>query len=697
MSAFPTTPIHSSDWTPFKNQPHIIKSAWNRSFWNRKQVRIRIETSGELSIQVITQPIFARIASTVLKFLSRGKIKSFGKKVVSFTQPGYSLPKLEIPLSEKKEKAVFDLQIGNLALTFLPSYQRLNELGTALCDYALQYSSDSQVMEKVLALHLEIVNLQLSLTQDFQSDVSPVELYKKIQTFETQSQIACERYPLLLKECIETPKKTKETGEFTQNESLATSPDSIELEERLIDPLASRESEKIDHPPIQTRPSEVTSSPKHIYSQLLSDVQSEIQDLKDRGQLTSAAWLHNEMETIVAIQNVKGEETHALTEAIESLENALDSVEKNVSFISQLADLPADSPLETTLKRYTIQEIQESLVHFRTQLNEQEKKLFSFLTKNPKNPWLLALKAFFTEAHSKALSLADFHDSFESWIPGLQTGRHYLNNWLGNHDPLKRLSTLDRYDLVKHHDSVQKFCQHTLAFLQKETHLEKIFELQQAYDKSIAQVEEESVNLLKQGQYLHLAHLQKTQKTQTALVAKAFSSISSSRQAFQYAQTLQAAQTTFAEVIHHIHETGEISPIKQLVELKKLGSPHYFTLHQLMVKNGQTQLSAYIFILNRYQKMLNQVIPILKEQQNESWEQLTHLSSRISLKITEATSLTTNDVVRSHVWQIFSSPVPLNDLSPAQLQSYLEKIMEISQHGISEITEDAAKAGFKFN
>lgn len=195
-SAAPIYP-NALDSTPFKRDQTIIKSSWSNSIWNRKQVRIRVEDSGELSIQVVAQNTFARLTSTLLQFFSCGRIKSFGKKVVSLTQPGYLVPNLDVPLSEKTQKDILDIQTKKLALTLLSSCKRLNQLGEKLCRDALSQTEDPAIMEKVLQMNQEILDMQLPLTQQFQQDISPEDLYKNIQAFEAKAQTICEQYPLI--------------------------------------------------------------------------------------------------------------------------------------------------------------------------------------------------------------------------------------------------------------------------------------------------------------------------------------------------------------------------------------------------------------------------------------------------------------------------------------------------------------------
>ena len=723
---------------PFKADHAMIKSEWKSSIWNRKQVRILVETSGELSIQTIAQNTFSRIASFLLKSFCCGRFKSLGKKVESYTSSGYILPSdLAVPLSEKKKKDLFDLQCGHLALLFLPSHKSLNDLGSQLYDYAFSQNGDTEVTARVMKRHQEILDFQLALVSERQKDILPAELYKKFQAFEAQTQMLCQQYPSLIKELIEEKKQAKVRTALEPQESLLTSkkelilpqkapvslvtaPPSTQasIQEKTLPQetstsslLREKEEEKFggDHEEPQSLAAEIktqvtiaTSFPeaplssKQKYLELLNSAKQRVSDLRNSLQFISADWLEHQIEKELARSYFLEEEGH-LKAALEALEDAIDSSEENISYVAQLLALPKDSPNEQMLKDKIITDIRDQLREFAKTLKAKKEDIRQLLKHSKENPWHLALNQFFEMTHSHAEKLGYFHNSFESWIPGFQTAMVLINPWIGNKDPLLKLETLDRKDLAKHHAFVEHSCKAALNFLESETHCADILKWRPYYDQVDLLATTKYQQLEEDGQYLNLALLENLQKKQREILNKALSSLSNSFKTLEYAQALQTAFELIQQQLHEIETHSEIDPLEQLLALKKLSSPYYDSLHSRLVNNAKTQLKAYTDILSHYKTMLAATILVLAERKSNILNTLSAIDEKIAEKINEANALTTDYVTRLHVWQIYSSQIPLNTLPPAKLKEYLDTVSQLVQAGITEISYAAAEAGFKFD
>lgn len=767
--------LDTSQWAPFKKDENTIKSQWNSSLWNRKQIRIRIGSSGELSIQTVAQNTFARLASALLKFFSCGHIKSFGKKVVDFSQPGYLLPKLDVPISEQKQQAILDLQCGHLVLTLLPSQKRLHDLGTQLCNAVLDQEENAEVNEKVLSMHQEILDLQLPLIQDLQKGISPHELHIKLQAFEAQANLMCEQYPKLLLDFIEESRQKGQEKKLKQEEETVPHPtaepttppvqepvtstplEPVETEIPIVametelsltptetetptltisteEPILSTEEplpyseeptltdpsislpedlpsvpntpikEQVSQPeiPISETPASIPSvtvplTPKETYLNLLKFAEDHVADLKKRYQFTSANWLQEEINAVTEQSPELSDDAKTLKSAIEALEDALDSTEENTSPLNQLLALPLNSADEQPLKDLVIADIRQSIQKFTETFKAQENAIRELLKNTKDCPWHKSLNAFFEKTTLTVGTLAHSHDNFESWIPGVQAGKHLINAWTSNQDSMQTLETLDKNTLAQHHASVERSCSTALQFLENETLVTKNLKLLAEYQEVRAVIDTKIPQLKQEGQYLHVEHLESLHKQHAAIIQKLSSSLSSAAQASKYAAALEAASLALKKQLGEIETIGDIASLQQLTALSSLSSKYYEVLHQRLVENARTQLNAYIDLLKTYQNMLNTVIPVMQEQNNQLLDQVIAIRNKVTTKMAEATSLTTDYTVRLHLWQIFSQQVPLSQLPPNKLYAYLENVTKVVDQGLFEVNEDAALAGFKFD
>lgn len=403
----------------FTKEPTVIKSDWKYSIWNRKQLRIKVTSSGELAVQTVAQNTLARLASKLLKFFSCNFLKSIGKRVESFTFAGYVLPAdLSVPLSAQKQKDLMEIQSQQLALGFLPAHKRLSNLGSELIEMALQdpEKCGQAVRQKILNMCQEILDFQLSCTEELQKDLSPAELYAISQKHEKQAEIFCKEFPIALKDFIEKNQEIKE---------------------------------------IQTP--EIEDFSKEKFLELFTLAKARIADLKDRLQLSAADWLERGIEKII-------EKDLPLKLAIESLEDALDCVEDDAKFAEQLRVLPIDSPYEQQLKNLVISEIRETLVNFGKTIDAKEKEIERLSQSSTTTPWQEDIVGFFETTRQKAKMLAENHNSFESWIPGYEIAMR----WLNDSNPLINLEALDRHRLIKHQINVEHFCSNTLSYIEEE-------------------------------------------------------------------------------------------------------------------------------------------------------------------------------------------------------------------------------------
>lgn len=646
-----------SSQLPFKSDPTVIKSDWVNSTWSRKQIRIKVETSGELTIQSISQNAFARLASAILKFSSCIPFSSVGKKVKSYTFAGYTLPtNLAAPLSEQKRKNLLEIQCNQLGLLFLPSHKKLSDLATELIDFALldPESCDQAVRSKIVDLCQEILDLQLQFTQEFQKDLSPEELYAKFQEFEKQAKTFCEEFPIILKTFIEKNNLAKE-------------------------------------PPEELKPA------IKKYSELLDFAKAHVVELKERLQFTSAEWLEKEIHTISEKISNEGKNFHSLKSAIESLEDALDCTEEETSYAAQLQALPVDSPSEQKLKGLVIGEIREILAKFSEDMEAKQNAFIKLLQGSEPSAWQQDLLRFFDSSKAKAKLLAESHDTFESSIPGFETGRHLLNPWIGNTNPLVELEALDRSSLIQHLSNVDDYCSSTLDFLEAETQTEKIFELIPQYKELDTRVVTKLAQLEKEGQYLHAAELGKIKKDSEQSLTALFSSLSSSTKCHRYAKTLEKSIEALNKKLTEIEKNPEIDSTEQLIGLKQLESPFYEPLRLKLISDSKTQLTAYMEVLERYQEILTAGIEVLKESNAELAESLLEFETVIQDKISEAQALTVDFATRLHIWQLFRSEVAVDDLPPQQLKDYLEKVSHLVLTGIEDTIQEAAYCGIKFD
>lgn len=727
MSSAEPINCHFSHKIPFKTNQDVIKSSWKSTLWCHKQVRIFIDPEGKLAIQTIAQNAFARLASTILKFLSCGKIKSFGKKVISFAPTRYALPSdLAAPLSPSKQNLLFDIQCQRLTQFFLPSYKSLNDMGSQLYDYALSRCTDQEVNAKVMDLHLEILNFEQILNEEVQKDTTPEDLHNKFQNFEAEAKIMCQEYPAILEKFIDEHLQ-KKAQILTQQEeeppplTIPMEPqEETELEEETPTPVevilpAIQEKEeevKINVPPVpkpdqtlvQTEKSGTISEdisippfPQTIppfvkkYIDSLSSARQHVIDLRNRYQFISADILAKKIEKIEtkdipALSLIKGQEEQ-LKAAIESLEDALDACEENIPYITQLLSLPKHSPHQQKLKEVVIADIRQSVEQFNQTMDQKKECLKELLKGNNDQTWYLKLSWLVETAKSKITPLANSHDSMESWIPGW----HFIKSLVSSKTFCVLLETLDRKGLAKHLALTEQACKSTLDFFEDETRLEKILSLRHEYGqiKSLAALRYSQFE--KDGQFLFMAIVEKVRNKLDKVIQKASSSLTDRSAMHEYADTLEMGVETLNGQLNEIEQHQEIDPIQQLIALKPLSSTHYATLHSRLVNRGKMLLEAYKkSFLEHNLQMISAVIPHLTDKKDE----MIAIETKIRTKISEATALSTHYTARLHFWHIFNSQIPLSELSIDMLENYLKKVSTLIESGIKDITEDAENAGF---
>lgn len=627
----------------FKNDQTVIKSEWNYSFWNRKQIRIKVTSSGELAVQTIAQNTLARLTSKILKLFSRNYFKSIGKKIESFNFSGFSLPSnLAVPLSEQKQKDLLEIQSQQLALYFLPTHKKLSDLGSELIEVALQNPEKcgQAVRIKILDLCQEILDFQLKFSEELQKDLPPAELYAKFQEYEKQAEIFCEEFPKILMDFI-----AKSTVEMPLTPSI------------------------------------------YKYLDLLDCAKTRVAELKARLQFTSADWLEREIEKTI---NLSPDQEKL---AIESLEDALDCIGEDTGFAVQLESLPHDSPYEQQLKGLVISEIRQTLTNFGNNL-ETKQKAYDKLIQNTTeiNSWHQDFARFFETTQEKAKIYSEKHNRFESLIPGFEAGMQ----WISSNDPWIDLENLDRHSLIKHKNNVEHFCASTLNFIENETQVEKIAKLTPQYAALNTQVSLK-IDQLHEKQYLHRAELEKIQNEHARSIANISASLSNSKECQSYVQILEKAIHALKNKFEEIEKNPDIALIDQLAGLEKIQSPIYDEIRSQLIDEAKTQLDAFVDVLQDYQKILSDALPILKETGSDILEQLIELEQAIQAKIAEAQALTVDFKTRLHFWELFNSDVKINELPTAKLKDYMNKVSCLVLTGIDEIIQEAENIGIKFN
>lgn len=702
-----------SNYIPFKSEDHVIKSEWKASFWNRKQVRVRVESTGELSVQSIAQNHLAQLASTLLKFLSCGRIKSLGKHVVSYTNAIYSVPaNMAVPLSESKQKELFNIQCEKLAQVLLPTHQKLFNMGAELMEYALSRSLSQKVCLKALDLNGEILNLQYSVTQNFLQDLQPADIHTQIQKYEIQAKAMLEKFPSLLKKFIDESLE-EETGISTDNvrndsdisepkvEDIHDQQMVIEEQSTVIPVVNKPVIDEIEVPaPTIKIPVEnpvIPSTPKEKYLLLLDFANKHVIELRNRSQFLSSEWLEKQIKQITELFTSQDENEKSIKTATESLENALDSTEESMPFLDQLLALPENSPSEEKLKELVLNDIRGTLTHFSENFDAKMKDAVNLLKDSEACPWHQTLRDFYETTNSQTEELNTYHDIFNSRIPGFHTAMHWVNPLTDNVNPLVPLETLGKRELATHKTLVEQHCAKALYFLENETKVEMILNLNTQFQQLISHIPKKLEQLEQSGQYLQLAMLQNAKTKQEEITRKASTSLSSAWASQRYAYALAIAVEGLQKQLEDIEKSPATDPFEQLEGLKQLSSPHYKTLHQQLVGKSKKSLESHLKALNSYHNTLSIYIPILEEKKNALVEPLKAMDAKIKSKTAEAMALSVDYTTRLHAWQIFSSQIPLNELPPSKLKEYADKVAVIVEDGIEEIADDAATVGFKFD
>ncbi|HEV8051376.1 MAG TPA: hypothetical protein VGP47_02695 [Parachlamydiaceae bacterium] len=722
-----------SNYTPFNSENNVVKSKWEGSIWSRRQVRIRIESNGELSIQTVAQNRLAQLASTLLKFFSCHRVKSFGKTVVSYTDAKYLLPSnTAVMLSEKKQAAIFDIQCEKLSTFFLPSYQNLFKLGEDLCEYAISQNGGPKVRQKVLDMNQEILDFLLEVANEFQKDTPPEKLYALLQECEVQVQKICEQYPILLKkfmdECVEDNEEIESSiseeielpvseeidlpisGEIkspiTDENKITDENNNEEIESPITDenpdnPEIARELPVLDDIDIE-RPVTVvlptlplTSKQKFI--NLLNFANKHVIELHARCQFTSAEWLEKQIQNTIEHFSEKPEDESLIKAAMEILENHLDCTEENKKYLAQLLEVAEDSPYEQKLKELVISDIRKTLTQFSDNFDKKINNIAMLVKDSTDCPWLDSLRDFGDQTKVQTEEYALNHDIYNSRIPGFQKGMHWANSLTDQNNPFIPLEMLNKNELATHKSIVDHHCIKALEYLENETNVGKILNLQPQYQQLISLLPKKLEHLEQNGQYHHFALLQKLKSKHEKTIREASNSISGASSTFYYVEVLENAIADLQKQLDLVEMNPKTDPIEQLYILKQLSSPYYQTLHQELVGKSKKSLEGYIEILNTYQNTLSLYLPGLVESKSELADGLIAIESKVKAKISEAKALIVDYTTRLHGWQIFSSQVLLNDLPPAKLKEYMDKVLSVTQNGIKEITQDAAAIGFKFD
>lgn len=709
-----------SNYIPFKTADDVIKTEWKGAFWNRKQVRVRIESSGKISVQSVAQNRLAQLASAIIKFLSRGHIKSFGKRVVTYTNANYTLPaNLSVPLSEQTQKQLFNIQCEKLAQILLPTHQKLFNLGAELMEYALGRSLSQKVCLKALDMNGEVLNLQYSVTQHFLQDLAPEEIHAKIVAYEAQAQAMLETFPKELEKFIDEFLKDQANipAEEIKNISEITKPkvekpkqpvhvaeELVEITPELVvdeikdpDPVIEIPVESPSKTELPTENQVLPSPAKVKFLHLLEFANNHVTDLRNRNQFFSAEWLEGQIEKVTEQFALQVEDKKSIKKATESLENALDCTDQNMSFLDQLLALQEGSPSEEILKELVVKDIRTALARFSENLDARMKDVSKLLNDSGESAWHQSLKDFYETTNARTKELENCHDIFNSRIPGVETALHWVNSLTDNTNPLIPLESLGKSQLAAHKALVDEHCAKALYFLENETKVERILNFTAQYKQLAVLVPEKLEQLKKNGQYLQLAELENARDKHAEIIRKRSPSLSSALACKYYAYDLAAAIEALQEQFHNIEKSAAMDSFEQLEGLKQLASPYYETLHLQIVAETKKSLDSYIVALSSYQNTLSVYIPILEERQNELVEPLKAMDTKINLKISEAKALSVDYTTRLHAWQIFSSPVPLKELPPLKLKEYAEKISVLVKDGMEEITEGAADIGFKFD
>lgn len=190
---------------PFKTDT-TIKSEWHYSLWNRKQVRVLVDsteaTPSRLIIQELAQSSIAYLINKLLKCLTGHKSSWFDKHVQSVKIEENTLPAgLILPFSTQKQEAITKIQRNTLIAKSHESFGHLVKLGSKLFENAALESQEVKL--KTVEMNLKILELSDPLNQISSEDLPIAELQAKYQAFKAKVDMMQKEYSIQLEALIE--------------------------------------------------------------------------------------------------------------------------------------------------------------------------------------------------------------------------------------------------------------------------------------------------------------------------------------------------------------------------------------------------------------------------------------------------------------------------------------------------------------
>lgn len=434
-------------------------------------------------------------------------------------------------------------------------------------------------------------------------------------------------------------------------------------------PAVQSDTYKIQTHPLDTGSSPVKSEAEQRYQKVYNEAISTISELREQCQYTNAYWLLR----VVAQQksalnksfNSNTLNAANLNSARENIENVLDSM-AFVPFLDQLLSLPENSREEQPLKTALLAQQRQVLLEATAKLDDQ-KDAFIDICKQP-SPWRQAMLDFMDESKAKMLKLAEPQET----------------------------ERLVRGQLKHYTESVAAIVRSTEAHIQDECCLDRLVLFRPLYDTLDKLAAEKLPMLTSNGDFLHLHALEGVRTTFADKIKSAEANLTSKANITAYAAWLESGISALKNTLEEVNAETSADPITQLDRLKALNSPHYQTLHQRLINNSQVKLNAYVLLLERYQKLLVEAIPLLTLKYPHVVSACQVIKEKVATKQSQVDALRTNFTVRLNFWDLFPGKVPLKDLPPAQLSEYLKFIDTTIQTNLQELTEDAAKIGFKW-
>jgi hypothetical protein len=424
-----------------------------------------------------------------------------------------------------------------------------------------------------------------------------------------------------------------------------------------------------------------------------------VKDLISRNQFVSAELLEQQINKINTQLSSKGQDENSIKFATESLENALDCTEQNMSLMDQLHAIDEDSQYKDHLKKLILKDIRETLTRFNDTFESKIKDIAQLDI--IEGPWHQSLRDFYKTIKDDTDALKSRADVTISNIPfGFQTairlGCSLIRIFDKTFETKMPLEVADAKDFAVHKSLIDLHCANALHFLENETKVERILNFRKEYQELMSSLAEKCGQLEQSGQYYHLAVLERVKNKQDANIRKAAMSLSDTSSCERYALTLAMAVAGVKIKLDEI-ENHATDPFEQLIGLKQLSSPFYKTLHNQIVESSKEKLESYIHTLLDYQTTLSDYLPALEEKQSELAEPLKAIEAKIQSKIAKAQALRIDYTTRLRFWQIFGAPVPLSELPPYRLKEYADMVALVVASGMGEIAEDAAAVGFKFD